>query len=114
MAGRHGRSAGRAGRRSGRELSGAGLPQAASGQELLIFSAVILGGTSPWGGRASVAGSLLAIMLINVLYSGLTLEQISASWPTILQGVLLIAAVHLVQRRDHSQHGVAGSASSTP
>ena len=61
-----------------------------------------------------MAGSLLAIMLINVLYSGLTLEQISAYWQTILQGVLLIAAVYLVQRRDERQHGVAGSASSTP
>lgn len=91
--------------------SGAGLPQAASGQELLIFSAVILGGTSLWGGRASVAGSLLAIMLINVLYSGLTLEQISAYWQTILQGVLLITAVYLVQRRDERRRGVATPAS---
>jgi ribose/xylose/arabinose/galactoside ABC-type transport system permease subunit len=80
--------------------SGAGLPQAASSQELLIFSAVILGGTSLWGGRASVIGSLLGILLINVLYDGLTLEQVSSYWQTILQGVLLILAVALVKQKE--------------
>jgi ribose transport system permease protein len=79
--------------------TGAGLPSAALSQELLIFSAVILGGTSLWGGRASAVGSLLGILLINVLYNGLTLEQVSAYWQTILQGVLLILAVWLVQEK---------------
>jgi ribose/xylose/arabinose/galactoside ABC-type transport system permease subunit len=79
--------------------TGAGLPSAASSQELLIFSAVILGGTGLWGGRASAGGSLLGILLINVLYDGLTLEQVSSYWQTMLQGVLLILAVWLVQRK---------------
>lgn len=83
--------------------SGAGLPQAAFNQELLIFSAVILGGTSLWGGRASVLGSLLGILLINVLYNGLTLKQVSSYWQTILQGVLLILAVWLVQEKQRGR-----------
>jgi ribose transport system permease protein len=82
----------------------AGLPSAAGSQELLIFSAVILGGTSLWGGRASAVGSLLGILLINVLYNGLTLEQVSAHWQTILQGVLLILAVWLVQQKQTARH----------
>jgi ribose transport system permease protein len=83
--------------------SGAGLPGAASGEELLVFSTVILGGTSLWGGRASVGGSLIAILLINVLYSGLTLQQVSSYWQTILQGVLLIIAVWLVQEQQEGR-----------
>ena len=79
--------------------TGAGIPQAAAGQELLIFSAVILGGTSLWGGRASVVGSVLGILFLNVLYNGLVLEQVSPYWQTILQGALLIFAVWLVQRQ---------------
>jgi ribose/xylose/arabinose/galactoside ABC-type transport system permease subunit len=80
--------------------SGAGLPQAASGQELLIFSAVILGGTSLWGGRASVMGTLFGILFLNVLYNGLALEQVSAYWQTVVQGVLLITAVWLVRQQE--------------
>lgn len=87
--------------------TGTGLPAAAESQELLIFSAVILGGTSLWGGRASAVGSLLGILLINVLYDGLTLQQVSSYWQTILQGILLILAVLLVQQKQEGRDPVS-------
>jgi ribose transport system permease protein len=73
------------------------IPAAASGSELLVFSMVLLGGTSLWGGRASVVGTLLGVLFLNVLYNGLVLERVSSYWQTILQGALLILAVWLVQ-----------------
>jgi ribose/xylose/arabinose/galactoside ABC-type transport system permease subunit len=79
--------------------TGSGLPQAASGQELLVYSAVILGGTSLWGGRATVIGSVLGILFVESLRTGLVLERVSPYWQTILQGVFLIAAVWLVRQQ---------------
>lgn len=77
--------------------AGVAIPQAGGGTELLIFSAVLLGGTALGGGRASVGGSLLGVLLISCLYSGLVLTRQSPYWQTILQGVFLIAAVLLLR-----------------
>lgn len=52
----------------------AGLFLVVGSQELFIFSAVILGGMSLWGGCASVVGLLFGILFINVFYNGLMLE----------------------------------------
>lgn len=91
--------------------TGAGIPQAANGQELLVFSAVILGGTALWGGRASVGGTVLGICLLTTLSNGLTLAQTSPYWQTILQGAALIAAVWAISRRqDRPQQSARTSA----
>jgi len=79
--------------------TGSGLPQAAAGQELLVYSAVILGGTSLWGGRATIVGSVLGILFVETLRNGLVLERVSPYWQTILQGVFLIVAVWLVRQQ---------------
>jgi ribose/xylose/arabinose/galactoside ABC-type transport system permease subunit len=79
--------------------TGSGLPQAAAGQELLVYSAVILGGTSLWGGRATVIGSVLGILFVETLRNGLILERVSPYWQTILQGVFLVVAVWLVRQQ---------------
>ncbi|MHB8688098.1 MAG: ABC transporter permease [Candidatus Dormibacteraceae bacterium] len=79
--------------------TGVANPLAASGNELLVFSAVILGGTGLWGGRASIIGSLLGILLLNSLYVGLVLSDVSPYWQTPLQGALLIFAVWLMAVR---------------
>lgn len=80
------------------------VPSAAAGTELLVFSMVLLGGTSLWGGRASIFGTALGVLFLNVVYNGLVLEGVSSYWQTILQGVFLILAVWLVQAR----HGDGG------
>ena len=82
---------------------GTAIPQAASGTELLIFSAALLGGTSLAGGRASIIGSVLGVLLFNVLYNGFALQSVSPYWQIILQGALLIVAVWLVQQRQQGR-----------
>lgn len=79
--------------------TGGALPSAEAGQQLVIFSAVILGGTSLWGGRVSVVGSVLGVVLLQVLFTGFTLQQVSPYWQMMIEGALLIAAVALVQER---------------
>jgi ribose transport system permease protein len=60
---------------------------------LLGFTAVALGGTSLWGGRGGVFGSLLGGAAIYLLASWLQILQVNASWDQVVYGSLLILAV---------------------
>ncbi len=67
-------------------------PNAAVGFELQVIAAVVVGGTSLMGGRASVAGSFLGVLIIAVLGSGLA--QAGAQEPTkrLVTGAVIVAA----------------------
>ena len=68
-------------------------PNAAVGFELQVIAAVVVGGTSLMGGRGSVVGSFLGVMIIAVLGSGLA--QAGAQEPTkrLVTGAVIVAAV---------------------
>jgi ribose transport system permease protein len=68
-------------------------PNAGVGFELQAIAAVVVGGTSLLGGRASVVGSLLGVLIIAVLGSGLA--QAGAQEPTkrLVTGAVIVAAV---------------------
>jgi ribose transport system permease protein len=68
-------------------------PNAGVGFELSSIAAVVVGGTSLMGGRGSVVGSLLGVLIIAVLGSGLA--QAGAQEPTkrLVTGAVIIAAV---------------------
>lgn len=78
---------------------GAASPQAASGMELSVVTAVILGGASLAGGRGAIAGTMLGLLIIGTLNNGLVLLNVSSFWQTVAQGALLIAAVSFDQLR---------------
>ena len=71
------------------------------GYELLAITAVVLGGTSIFGGRGSVGGTLLGLTAIAILQNGLRLADLPAELAGIITGVLLLAAIGLdrVSRR---------------
>ena len=66
---------------------------AGTGYELSAITAVVLGGTSIFGGRGSVAGTLLGLFAIAVLQNGLRLADLPAELAGVLTGVLLLAAI---------------------
>jgi ribose transport system permease protein len=72
---------------------GAADPNAGIGFELQVIAAVVVGGTSLLGGRASVVGSFLGVLIIAVLGSGLA--QAGAQEPTkrLVTGAVIVAAV---------------------
>lgn len=74
-------------------------PNAAQGVELRVVAAVILGGASLKGGRGTIFGTLLAVVLLGILQNGLTLLGISSFWQDVATGAVLVIAVGLDQVR---------------
>lgn len=72
---------------------GAASPQAATGLELSVVTAVVLGGASLTGGRGTVLGTILGLLVIGVLNNGLVLLNVSSFWQDVARGALLILAV---------------------
>ena len=68
---------------------------AGSGYELAAITAVVLGGTSIFGGRATMIGTLLGLCSIEVLRNGLQLSDLPPELAGILTSVLLLLAIGL-------------------
>ncbi len=74
---------------------GAALPQSGSGTEMTTLSAIILGGLSLSGGKGSMWGTLLGILVLQTINNGLTLLSVNAYVQMIVTGAILILAVLL-------------------
>ncbi|HEY8870670.1 MAG TPA: ABC transporter permease, partial [Candidatus Limnocylindrales bacterium] len=70
-----------------------------AGAELSVIAAVILGGTSLFGGRATVIGTLLGSLMIGLINNGLTLASLATSQQFIVRGMIIILAVALAKKR---------------
>lgn len=68
---------------------------AGTGYELMAITAVVLGGTSIFGGRGSVIGTLLGLLAIIILQNGLRLAALPTELSGILTGLLLLATIGL-------------------
>ena len=73
----------------------AGLPQAGETYELDAIAAVVIGGTSLFGGRGTLFGSLIGALIIGVVNNGLDLLGVSAYFQLIFKGAIIVAAVLL-------------------
>jgi ribose transport system permease protein len=68
------------------------------GDELSVIAAVILGGTSLFGGAGTVVGTVLGALMIGLINNGLILMGLDVSQQTIIRGVIIILAVALAKR----------------
>ena len=71
---------------------------AAVGFELQVIAAVVLGGTSLFGGRGSILGTLLGTLTIAVIGNGLILMHISPFFTQIVTGAIILIAIWLNTR----------------
>jgi len=74
-------------------LGRAANPQDLVGNELDVLAAVVLGGASVFGGRRSVWGTVLGVLLIQVINNSLILAGIPTAWQQAAVGVLLLTGV---------------------
>lgn len=73
--------------------TGVGDPQAGQTENLDAITAVVLGGTSLFGGRGAVLGSLVGALIVGVFRNGLTLMGVSSVYQILITGILVILAV---------------------
>jgi simple sugar transport system permease protein len=72
-----------------------GKPDAGMGLELDAIAAVVIGGTSLMGGRGSVIGTMVGVLIFGFLGNILQLNNIDSNSQLVLKGVIIIAAVLL-------------------
>ena len=77
--------------------TGVGDPQAGQSANLDSITAVVVGGTSLFGGRGSVLGTLVGTLIVGIFRNGLTLLGVAAIYQFLITGVLVILAVAVDQ-----------------
>jgi erythritol transport system permease protein len=87
---------------------GSAFPDTGTSYELNAIAAVVLGGTSLFGGRGRIGGTVLGAFVIGFLNDGLVLVGVSSFWQQIAQGLVIVAAVAIdeAQRRRQSAKSV--------
>ena len=78
---------------------GATTSNTGAGLELFVVTAIILGGASLTGGRGTIVGTVLGLLILGVIGNGLVLLNVQPYWQTVVRGALLIGAVALDQVR---------------
>lgn len=73
--------------------TGAGDPNAGQTENLDAITAVVLGGTSLFGGRGLIIGTLVGALIVGVFRNGLTLMGVSSVYQILVTGILVILAV---------------------
>ncbi len=59
-----------------------------------VIAAVVIGGTSMSGGKGGIIGSVLGALLLTIIANGLTINDVSAYWQTVISaGILLITII---------------------
>jgi len=89
---------------------GAAYPDTATTYELNAIAAAVLGGTSLFGGRGTILGTLLGAFVIGFLSDGLVLIGVSTFWQSVVKGAVIIFAVITEQAQERLQARLAGRA----
>lgn len=77
--------------------TGVGDPNAGQTENLDAITAVVLGGTSLFGGRGAILGTLIGVVIVGVLRNGLTLVGVQSVIQVLVTGILVILAVTVDQ-----------------
>ena len=69
------------------------------GDELTVIAAVILGGTSLFGGRGAIIGTLVGSLFMGLINNGLILAGLDVAQQSVVRGAIIIAAVALSRKK---------------
>jgi ribose transport system permease protein len=74
-------------------------PAGGNGYELLAIGAVVVGGTSLFGGEGSIIATLIGALMVTTIRNGLNILGVNAFWQYVVNGLVIIAAVAVDQYR---------------
>ncbi len=81
---------------------GSGSPKVGLGDELAVIAAVVVGGTSLSGGRGTVGGTFIGLLIVSVLSSGLNWVGVETFGQQVILGAVILAAVLLDRFKGHT------------
>jgi ribose transport system permease protein len=79
-----------------------GTPTAATGMELQVLAAAVIGGASLTGGEGTVLGAFLGVFFVQIISNSMTILKVSIYWQQVVTGSILVTAVAadmLIRRR---------------
>ncbi len=74
-------------------------PAGGNGYELLSIGAVVIGGTSTFGGEGSIIATLIGAVIVTTIRNGLNIIGVNAFWQQVVNGMIIIGAVAIDQIR---------------
>lgn len=77
---------------------GSGSAELVQNFELLVIAGVVLGGTSLFGGRATITGTVFGVCTLEIIENGLILIHVNSYWVPIVEGAIVLGAVLLNSR----------------
>ena len=82
-----------------------GQPEMGTGAELEVIAGVVIGGVSLFGGVGTILGTVLGLLLMQIVKNGLVHSHVNSHWQTIAVGVTMMAAVSVDLLRRRSKVG---------
>jgi ribose transport system permease protein len=73
---------------------GSAQPALGSGYELQAIAAVVIGGTSLFGGKGTIVGTVIGALIMSALSNGLQVISVPQEWQSVILGVVILAAVY--------------------
>lgn len=73
---------------------GSAQPATGAGYELQAIAAVVIGGTSLFGGKGTVIGTVIGALIMSVLNNGLQIVSVPQEWQNVILGGVILAAVY--------------------
>ncbi|TNH06895.1 ABC transporter permease [Testudinibacter sp. TR-2022] len=81
-------------------------PDSLLGYELTVLAAVVLGGTSLIGGKGTLLGTIMGVILLAIIQNGLNLLGISSYWQTVVTGLIIVFSVSMTAWSQRKKIGV--------
>jgi len=85
----------------------AAMPTAATGAELDAIAAVIIGGASLFGGKGTIIGTVIGVLLIGVINNGMNLMNVPPFWQNFIKGAVIFLAVLIDSLKNSGEEAVA-------